>query len=252
MNVLQQIIREKKPEIPKKLSKNQIYGTQKNVIETLKKSSRLNLIAELKRKSPSKGNLNPEKTVQAAISMYEPYASALSILTEKNYFGGSLADLEEASRLTRLPLLRKDFLTDPIQVAEARLYGADFYLLIAAALQKNQLAELIEVGKEYNMPALVEVHNQGELEMTLDLNVELLGINNRNLADLTIDLGTTKHLTKLIPPAQRKNLVLVSESGIRTAEDLLQLQDEVDCVLMGTVFMESPAPEVILKNLFGS
>jgi indole-3-glycerol phosphate synthase len=252
MNVLKKIIEDKKSEIPTRISKTDLSKTGKNVLARLKKPGhKLSLIAELKRVSPSMGVLNREMTVETAIQMYEPYAGALSILTEKNYFGGSLNDLREASRLTELPLLRKDFITEPIQIAEARLYGADLYLLIVAALDKNQLAELIEAGREFNMPALVEVHDQAELETALDLNVQILGINNRNLVDLSIDLNTTNRLVKIIPSKMRENLILVSESGLKTPENLQQVENLVDAVLMGTAFMESPEPEKLLKTLFG-
>jgi len=255
MNVLQNIIQNKKNEIPKKLPKANIAKTQKNVIMSFRNPvtsvSKLKLIAELKRVSPSKGVLNREISVESAVRLYEPYASALSILTEKNYFGGSLEDLREASRLTNLPLLRKDFITESIQVAESRLYGADFYLLIAAALEKNQLSELIEAGREYNMPALIEVHNEEELESVLDLNVSLLGINNRNLTDLSIDLNTTGKLIERIPAEMKKNIILVSESGLKTMDDLQKVENMVNAVLMGTIFMESNEPESLLKKMFG-
>ncbi|MDH4262521.1 MAG: indole-3-glycerol phosphate synthase TrpC [Spirochaetia bacterium] len=255
MNVLKKIIEDKKNEIPKQLSKTNLSKTNKDVYALLKKNNqrrhKLNLIAELKRVSPSLGILNRGMTVKSAIEMYEPYASALSILTEKNYFGGSLNDLEEASRLTNLPLLRKDFITETIQVAEARLFGADFYLLIVAALDKNQLRELIEAGKEFNMPALIEVHNQAELETALEFNVQILGINNRNLIDLSIDLQTTNQLSKIIPGERRENLVLVSESGLKTSQDLQEVDGVVDAVLMGTAFMENADPQKLLKTLFG-
>ena len=251
MSVLKRIIQEKKCEIPKKLPKSNIDKTDKKVLHLLTKiSSKIKLIAELKRISPSKGILNSGMTVKSAIEMYEPYANALSILTEKNYFGGSLEDLREASLITQLPLLRKDFITETIQVAEARFFGADFYLLIAAALEKNQLKELMEAGKEFHMPALVEVHNEAELETALDLNVEILGINNRNLTDLTINLNTTKKLANLIPFNLRKKLILISESGLKTPEDLKLVEEDVDVVLMGTAFMESSDPESLLKRMF--
>ncbi|MDH4199399.1 MAG: indole-3-glycerol phosphate synthase TrpC [Spirochaetia bacterium] len=254
MTVLEKIIREKSAEIPNRLPKGEIKKTGKDVFAILKKTSnhKPRLIAELKRKSPSKGSLNPEMTVANAIKMYEPYASALSILTEKNYFGGSLEDLAEASHLTSLPLLRKDFLTQPIQVAEARYYGADFYLLIVAALEKNQLREMIEAGVEYNMTALVEVHTRDELETALELNVKLLGINNRNLNDLSIDLNTTNYLVKMIPGQMQEKMVLVCESGLKTLQDLQKVETLTDAVLMGTAFMESAEPEKTLKSLFGS
>ena len=255
MNVLKKIIDDKKNEIPKQLSKTNLSKTNKDVSALLKKNNqrhhKLNLIAELKRVSPSLGVLNSAMTVETAIKMYEPYASALSILTEKNYFGGSLDDLKNASLLTDLPLLRKDFITETIQVTEARLFGADFYLLIVAALDRNQLSELIEAGKEFNMPALIEVHNQEELETALEFNVEILGINNRNLIDLSIDLHTTSQLSQIIPEKRREKLVLISESGLKTSQNLQEVEGIVDGVLMGTAFMENANPQNLLKTLFG-
>jgi indole-3-glycerol phosphate synthase len=251
MNTLKRIIDDKKTEIPKKLPSGNFKPTVKDVVSLLQPKNRMSLIAEIKRKSPSKGSINPQMTVKKAIELYQPYANAISVLTEKNYFGGSLADLKEASESTSLPLLRKDFLTDPVQIAEARYYGADFYLLIAAALDKNQLAELIHAGAEWNMPALVEVHNEAELETALDLEVQLLGINNRSLVDLTIDLNVTKNLSGRIPPAIRKEIILISESGIKNKEDLDFARFYTDGVLIGTAFMDSPDPEKLLCEMFG-
>jgi indole-3-glycerol phosphate synthase len=122
--------------------------------------------------------------------------------------------------------------------------------LIAAALDKSQLKELIEAGREYNMPALVEVHNQAELEDVLDLDIQILGINNRDLTDLSINLNTTNQLAGIIPEGIRKNLVLISESGLKSPGDLQQVENIVDAVLMGTAFMESAEPEKLLKSLF--
>lgn len=251
MSILKKIISEKKAEKRIPFDKSLLKKTPKDAVQLLKKDGpHLKLIAELKRKSPSKGIINPEMTVEKALNLYAPFASALSILTEKNYFGGSLDDLKEASSLTDLPLLRKDFLTETFEVEEARYYGGDFFLLIVAALEKNQLLELMAAGKEYGMPALVEVHTEAELETALEAGAEILGINNRNLNDLSINLKTTENLAARIPQAIRQNTVVISESGLKTPGDLKCIENQVDGVLMGTVFMESPNPENLLQSMF--
>lgn len=212
--------------------------------------ARPRLISEIKRKSPSKGSINPEMTVERAVKLYQPYASAISVLTEPNYFGGSLEDLREAAALTEIPLLRKDFIVDPVQIREARHYGADFFLLMLSVLDQNQMEELLEAGREYNMEALVEVHDEAELERALQLDISILGINNRNLHDLSIDLATTPRLLARIPEQIMEGLTIVGESGLSSRADLDQLPQRVDAVLIGTAFMNSPNPEQLLEEMF--
>ena len=253
MSVLQKIIEERKKTIPKPSDFNtsDLVATDCDVLMRLKrKDDKPSLIAELKRSSPTLGQINANMTVSKAVNLYSPYASALSILTEPNFFGGSTDDLAEARTLTELPLLRKDFITDPLQIKEARHFGADFYLLIVAALSKHQLAELLEVGLEYNMPALVEVHDEKEMEDALESNAQIIGINNRNLSDLSIDMKTTERILDQFSNDIDEQLI-ISESGFKAKEDLLSLPEKVEAVLIGSTFMKSEQPETLLADMFG-
>lgn len=209
------------------------------------------LIAELKRKSPSKGSLKEGLAVADAVKMYEPYAAALSILTEPDHFSGSITDLIEARRLTALPLLRKDFIVDRLQIEEARAAGATSFLLIVASLSDDELAALIAHGRSLGMEPLVEVLTEAELERALKLDIRILGINNRNLHTLEIDMGRCERLALLIPEERRNNLVLVAESGYETREQLLALPHYFDAVLMGTGFMRETDPAAKLREVFG-
>lgn len=216
-----------------------------------KKENRLSLIAELKRRSPSRGDLKPEAKVSETVKIYEKYAQAISVLTEPQFFSGSLEDLKEMRKLTELPLLRKDFIVDPVQVLESRYYGANSYLLIVAALSLSQLKELIQAGREWGMEPLVEVQNEDELEKALLLDIKILGVNNRNLHDLSLDLSRVPTLFKKIPKEKKENLVLVAESGYSSREDLAKLPEETDAVLMGTSLMEAKNPQQLLQEMFG-
>ncbi len=254
MGVLEKIIDLKKRSLPSEYSLK-YFNPEKSKRDfkqaiTKNKDHRVKLIAELKRKSPSKGDINTSITVQDAWKLYSPYASALSILTETNFFGGSLEDLKKMDKLSNIPLLRKDFITQPAQIKETRIYGADAYLLIMAAMSKNQLKELLHAGYEYNMPALVEVHNRSELEMALDAEISILGINNRDLNDLSIDLRTTKKLINYIPEQYKKKLIIISESGLEQKRDIDNLPNQVSAVLVGTSIMNAQSPVVKLKELF--
>jgi indole-3-glycerol phosphate synthase len=209
------------------------------------------LIAELKRRSPSKGALKERLSVAEAVRMYEPYAAALSILTEPNHFHGSLEDLREARRLTSLPLLRKDFIVDEKQIDEARHAGASSFLLIVASLSDEQLVRFIARGRKLGMEPLVEVLTEDELHRALALDIRILGINNRNLHTLEMDMTRCPRLAAKIPPARREELVLVAESGYSTREELLALPQHFDAVLMGTGFMQAANPAAKVKEVFG-
>ncbi len=253
MSILNTIIERKKESLPKPGSiPRDLPKAAPGVVEKLRrKNNGASLIAEIKRSSPSRGSLRPTLSISEGIDLYTPFASAISILTEENYFGGSLADLQQASTLTQIPLLRKDFITIPEQVLEARQAGASLYLLIVAALDYPQMNELLAVGREYGMPALIEVHNEKELEAALRHDIEILGVNNRNLHDLTIDLSTTRRLLDLLPPDLRTKLVTVAESGISRRSDLELLPPDIDALLIGTAFMESDDPVSRLRELTG-
>lgn len=179
------------------------------------------LIAEVKRASPSRGILLADlDPLQLAKTYVENGASAISVLTDQRYFQGGLSDLQIiADRFPNTPLLRKDFICDPYQVYEARSAGAAAVLLIVAALSRDMLRELHELVEQCGMAALIEVHNLEELERTLDLSPALVGINNRDLRDFTVDLETTVQLRARIP----EDICVVAESGIHTPEDVAKV-----------------------------
>ena len=179
------------------------------------------LICELKRKSPSAGEiLSGADPVEIAREYEAGGAACLSILTDFPSFGGSLADLEAIRASVELPLLRKDFMIDPIQVAQARAFGADAVLIIMAAVSDELAQDLENTAREQGMDALIEVHNEAELERALTLSSPLLGINNRDLTAMTTDLSVTAHLAPLIPADKH----LIAESGVRTPEDIAFLK----------------------------
>jgi indole-3-glycerol phosphate synthase len=195
------------------------------------------VIAEIKRRSPSKGELRPGLDAVELTHIYEQNgASAISVLTDGHFFGGSLNDLRDVRAATALPLLRKDFVIDPYQIYEARAAGADAILLIAAILTTDQLSTYRQLAAELGMASLVEVHNRAELTSALASNAGLIGINNRDLHTFNVTLDTTRALRPLVPPG----VVVVSESGIYTQADRESLQDlNVDALLVGESLLVS-------------
>jgi indole-3-glycerol phosphate synthase len=207
----------------------------------------IGVIAEFKRRSPSAGTLRERAEVAEIVRAYERGgASALSVLTEGSNFDGSLADLRQARAASGLPILRKDFIVDPYQLHEARAAGADAVLLIAAALAKPELAALHDQARQLGLDVLVEVHDLRELQVALEVGADLLGINNRDLRDFSIDVGRTSRLAGEVP----LGVTVVSESGIATAEQLAQLAAQgVHAVLVGESLMRSADPEAALRAL---
>ena len=207
------------------------------------------LIAEIKRASPSKGWLRPDLDVATLARSYaRGGAAAISVLTEPSWFKGDLTDLATARQVTHLPLLCKDFILDPYQVYEARTFGADAVLLIVALLSLSELSALIEIAHGLGMAALVEVHSEPEVKRALDAKGNPIGINNRNLADFSVDLGTTLRLRPLIPP----DVTVVSESGIKSYADISALRAAgINAVLVGETLVSSPDPEAKLRELKG-
>ena len=204
------------------------------------RGNRIQLIAEIKKASPSKGiirlDFNPVEIAQTYASNG---ASAISVLTEASYFQGSLNHLKDIRKAlgNKLPLLRKDFLYDPYQVYESRAYGADSLLLIVAILTSEKLKALLGLSHELSMSCLVEVHNEAELEIALRSGARIIGINNRDLNTFTVDLATTERLRPLIP-ADR---IVVSESGIKDHSDIERMREwGVDAVLVGESLMSAP------------
>jgi indole-3-glycerol phosphate synthase len=210
----------------------------------------LNILAELKPASPSRGVLrDPFDPVSLARALEAAGAAALSVLTEPEFFRGSLKNLRDARKEVALPVLRKDFLFDPWQVWEARANDADSFLLIVAALENVVLRELIALGRELGMEPLVEVHTTAELDRALAAEARIIGVNNRDLKTLTVRMETSFELIDLIPDDR----IAVAESGLRTHDDLLRLRDAgFDAFLIGEHLMLAPDPAAALADLLGA
>jgi indole-3-glycerol phosphate synthase len=213
-------------------------------------ASGVRVIAELKKASPSRGLIRAEfAPASLASSLEQAGAAALSVLTEEDFFSGSLADLKEATRVTKIPILRKDFIIDPWQVWEARAAGADSFLLIAAVLEDEILGDLLALGRSLKMEPLVEVHSPLELDRVLSAGAQIIGINNRDLHDFSVHLKTSLDLIRAIP----EDCIAVSESGLSTREDIARLRDAgFDAFLVGEHLMQRDDPAQTLIDLIGS
>jgi indole-3-glycerol phosphate synthase len=205
------------------------------------------LIAEIKRSSPSAGSLAKEVDPAQRAQAYEAGgAAALSVLTDATFFGGSLKDLQKAREACSLPVLRKDFIISLAQVYEARVAGADAILLIAAALEPVLMTELYACARELGMTSLIEVHNRPELERVLGIQPQLVGINNRNLKDLKVDLATSLELRPLIP----RQVTVVAESGVSTPDDVSRLREGgLNAFLVGTSLMKAEDPASLIRAM---
>lgn len=197
----------------------------------------IRLIAEVKKASPSRGLIRSDFDHKEIASVYKKKkVDAISVLTEEDFFQGSLGFLADVKKVAKIPVLRKDFIIDGYQIIEARAHHADAVLLIAAILGAVQAQEYLHMAKELGMAVLFEVHDRDELEMALEIGAPIIGINNRNLKTLQIDLSTTFDLKREIPAGR----IVVSESGIRSRGDVIMLEKAgIDAMLIGTSFMES-------------
>lgn len=209
----------------------------------------MSLIAELKRASPSAGPIAPDVDRTALVRAYESAgAAAISVLTEPDHFGGSLDDLTEVRAAIRLPVLRKDFLSEPLHLWEARAAGADAALLIVAALTPRELHDLIQEATAAGLSALVEVHAALEVATAVDAGATIIGINTRNLATLDVDPETIARIRPSIPAG----IVVVGESGIATRADVVRAENAgCDAVLIGEALMRAPDPEAMIAELLG-
>lgn len=209
----------------------------------------MSLIAEVKRASPSKGPIRPDLDVRALVGEYERAgARAISVLTEEDFFRGSLADLREAAAATALPLLRKDFILDEYQVYEARDAGASAVLLIAAALTDEELERLVALAGDLDLDVLLEVHDQTEAVRAAVYPGVVIGINNRDLRTFSVSLQTTVDVARVLP----SDRLLVGESGIATGEDvLLMAAAGVDAILVGETLLRSPDTKRTVDALLG-
>ncbi len=209
----------------------------------------LNLIAEIKRASPSKGVIRREfNPVEIAKIYQESGASAISVLTTEKFFYGSLAFLSQVKEVTTIPILQKDFIVDEYQIYQARVNKADAILLIASILVEAQINSFLECAHNLGLDCLVEVHSKEELSKALASKAQIIGINNRDLTTLTTDLFTTLSLSKLVP----QDRILVSESGIETQEDVKRLKEcGVKAILVGEALMRTPDIRAKIKELLG-
>lgn len=254
MNKLDEIIAEKKKEIEplipltKKLRASALmrndFGGFRAALDQGPKQ--LGVIAEVKKASPSAGLIDPDfDPVRQAQRYLDGGASCMSILTDQKYFQGQLSDLMAISKISTIPLLRKDFTVHECQIYEASVAGADAILLIVAALNDEELRHLYETARAIQLDVLVEVHDFPEMERALDLGADLIGINNRNLKTMTTDLATTEHLAEEVPD----EVVLVSESGLRNPGDAQRaLEAGANAILIGETLMRHEDPSRALEE----
>jgi len=255
MNILKRILEDKEVEI--KSAKNKIlvselklssYYARKclSLIEAIKNKD-TSIIAEIKKASPSKGIICENfDHIQIAGDYIRAGATAISVLTDKKYFQGNIEYIKDIRPLASLPILRKDFIIDSYQIDEAKAYGADAVLLIAEALDANQLSDLHTQAKELGMDCLVEIHSERELEKIDFTQIKLVGVNNRNLEDFSVDITTTLRIASQVP----EGIVLVSESGISSIDDIVKLKKVgVKAFLIGETLMRSVNRERALKEL---
>ncbi len=241
MTILDDIIRHKKEEVRRrKRARPPGPGTPRRDFKAALAGPGLAVIAEIKFRSPSLGRIRRiGDPARLAEGLARSGAAAVSVLTDRTYFGGRLEDLARVKRAVAIPVLRKDFIIDPYQVREARAWGADAVLLIKRLLKRQQLEELLAYSRALGLDSLVEVHGQRELDVVLGTSADIIGINNRNLKTLAVDLATSLRLIGQIPG----RCIAVSESGIRTPNDLRLLQEAgFDAVLIGSALMQAASP----------
>jgi len=255
MNILDEIIAYKKKEVAdrkelypvKLLEQSHYFATQPvSLKKYIQRDDLSGIIAEIKRKSPSKGVINPHVSVERTSMGYmQAGASALSVLTDTHFFGGSNDDLMTARKFNFCPILRKDFTIDEYQIVEAKSIGADAILLIAAALLPARVKELAAFAHSFGLEVLLEVHNEEELNANLDAQADLIGVNNRNLKTFELSVEISKQLAKRIPDT----VVKVSESGIESVATILELKTYgYEGFLMGQNFMQHSRPEIAAKE----
>ena len=214
--------------------------------ESILDKSKSGIIAEFKRASPSKGVINDHSSVKDVVKGYEQAgASAISVLTDGDFFKGSLQDLTYAREAVTIPVLRKEFVIDRYQIAEAKAYGADVILLIAAVLSPNEIKEFSSYAKELGMSVLLEVHDQEELERSIFESIDAIGVNNRNLKDFTVSIQHSLDLVNLIPDT----FIKVSESGLNNPHSIIELKKAgFQAFLIGENFMKADNPQEAIQS----
>ena len=257
--ILDAIIENKKIEVEKSKGRRSIESLisgignmrpPRDFYKAIDPRGRLRIIAEIKKASPSKGVLREDfDPVKIALGYAKSGASALSVLTDEKFFMGSLEYLSAVREAVDVPLLRKDFIIDPYQVYESRLYGADALLLIVSALGQDALMELLDLTHSLGMNAVVEVHDEEELGRALQAGGRIIGINNRDLRTFEVDLNVSARLARMMPGG----VIAVAESGISSGADIKRLRAEgVHVFLIGETFMKAADPGSELKNLISS
>src|SRR5690606_2978358 len=218
------------------------YSLRESIVD----KNRSGIIAEFKRASPSKGIINDKSTVKDVARGYElAGASAISVLTDADFFKGSLQDLTEARDAVTIPVLRKEFVIDRYQIAEAKAYGADVILLIAAVLSSGEIKDLSCYAKELGLSVLLEVHNKEELDRSIFDSIDAIGVNNRNLKDFTVSIQHSLDLVNLIPDS----FIKVSESGISDPESIIELKEAgFQAFLIGENFMKTDNPQEAISS----
>ena len=257
-DILVKICKKKKEEIEYKKNKCSIKTLKKllpikknrgfkNLLSTSQINKKNNIIAEIKKKSPSAGeiitNYKPE---EIAVQYEQSGVGAISILTENNFFGGNIDHLSSIHNTIKIPILRKDFIIDEYQIYESKVYKADAILLILAILTNDQIKDYISIAKEIGIDCLIEVHSISELERAIKINYPIIGINNRNLKNLSIDTNNTLKLIKQIP----KKFIIVGESGIKNKEDITHYNDQnIFNFLIGESILKSTNIDEKIKEL---
>lgn len=254
MNILDKIT-EKTKTRTEKLNINDLKEKVQNlprkdfIFKNALSGNKIKIISEIKKASPSKGLICPDfDPIKIAKEYNEAKTDCISILTEPYFFLGNNAYIKDVKKVTDIPILRKDFIIDEKQIYESKIIGADCILLICAILDEKKLKEFLNLAHKLCLSALVEAHNEDEIKTALNCNAEIIGVNNRNLKTFEVDFNNTFKLRKLVPD----DIIFVSESGIKTREDIIKLEENnVNAVLIGETFMKSKNKIEEIKKLRG-
>ncbi len=254
MNILDKItektkIRTEKLNINDLKEKVQNLPRKDFIFKNALSGDKIKIISEIKKASPSKGLICPDfDPIKIAKEYNEAKTDCISILTEPYFFLGNNAYIKDVKKVTDIPILRKDFIIDEKQIYESKIIGADCILLICAILDEKKLKEFLNLAHKLCLSALVEAHNEDEIKTALNCNAEIIGVNNRNLKTFEVDFNNTFKLRKLVPD----DIIFVSESGIKTREDIIKLEENnVNAVLIGETFMKSKNKIEEIKKLRG-
>ena len=254
MNILDKItektkIRTEKLNINDLKEKVQNLPRKDFIFKNALSGNKIKIISEIKKASPSKGLICPDfDPIKIAKEYNEAKTDCISILTEPYFFLGNNAYIKDVKKVTDIPILRKDFIIDEKQIYESKIIGADCILLICAILDEKKLKEFLNLAHKLCLSALVEAHNEDEIKTAINCNAEIIGVNNRNLKTFEVDFNNTFKLRKLVPD----DIIFVSESGIKTREDIIKLEENnVNAVLIGETFMKSKNKIEEIKKLRG-